>query len=221
MRRLSLQVLLRLARGRVTRYGLPEPDHRLLSAHPTISDDLLTRLGHGDIVVKPNIERLDGDVVHFVDRTSERVDVIVYCTGYKITFPFLDEKLISADDNEISLYHRVVSPEHPGLFFIGLVQPLGAIMPLAEAQGRWVAAYLRGEYHLPSQAEMEADVARERERMFKRYVASKRHTMQVDFDNYLHALGKELKAGAARARRGNFTLPVTPRAERVTASAGA
>ncbi len=59
---------------------------------------------------------------------------------------------------------------------------------------------------------MEADIRRERETMFKRYVASKRHTMQVDFDNYLHALGKELKRGAARARAANFALPVAPRA---------
>ena len=51
---------------------------------------------------------------------------------------------------------------------------------------------------------------RERERMFKRYVASKRHTMQVDFDNYLYELGKELKAGAARARAAGFRLPVAP-----------
>ena len=61
-------------------------------------------------------------------------------------------------------------------------------MPLAEAQGRWVASYLRGEYTLPPRPQMEADIDSERERMFKRYVASKRHTMQVDFDNYLYAL---------------------------------
>jgi dimethylaniline monooxygenase (N-oxide forming) len=43
-------------------------------------------------------------------------------------------------------------------------------------------------------------------------VASKRHTIQVDFDDYLHALGKERRAGAERARRHGFRLPVTPRA---------
>ena len=48
--------------------------------------------------------------------------------------------------------------------------------------------------------------------MFKRYVASKRHTMQVDFDNYLYDLRKELKAGAARARAAGFGLTVAPRA---------
>ena len=36
-------------------YGLPEPDHKLAEAHPTVSSDLLPRLGHGDIAVKPNI----------------------------------------------------------------------------------------------------------------------------------------------------------------------
>ena len=46
---------------------------------------------------------------------------------------------------------------------------------------------------------------REHERMRRRYVASKRHTMEVDFDDYLFALRRELKAGArrARARRGS------------------
>ncbi len=66
---------------------------------------------------------------------------------------------------------------------------------------------------------MEADDEREREQMFKRYVASKRHTMQVDFDNYLYDLGKELKAGARRAREAGFRLPVVSRAAAVDAAA--
>jgi hypothetical protein len=48
--------------------------------------------------------------------------------------------------------------------------------------------------------------------MRRRYVASKRHTMEVDFDDYLFALRRELKAGARRARQAGFRLPVTPRA---------
>src|SRR3712207_8387955 len=46
---LSLRAMLRLARGKLSSYGLPEPSHGILAAHPTVSDDLLTRLGHGDI----------------------------------------------------------------------------------------------------------------------------------------------------------------------------
>ncbi len=193
-KRLGLAALLRLSRGRITKYGLPQPDHNVLAAHPTISDDILTRLGHGDITVKPNIERLDGDKVFFTDGSSEVIDVVVYCTGYKITFPFLDTTVINAVDNRIELFHRVVDPANPGLYFIGLVQPLGAIMPLAEAQSEWVADLLDGSARLPSEREMRREIANYHRAVARRYVQSKRHTIQVDFLEHLAELKKARKA---------------------------
>lgn len=187
--------------GRMSRYGLPEPDHRMGSAHPTISGRILDRLGHGAIEYRPNIERLDGDHVLFVDGRREPFDVLVYCTGYKVTFPFFDEAFLAAKDNDLPLYRRVFHPDVPNLFFVGLLQPLGAIMPLAHAQSRWIAELLGGGYTLPPAADMRRDMVAEREEMFARYVASPRHTMQVDYDDYLLALEKELVAGRKRARR--------------------
>jgi dimethylaniline monooxygenase (N-oxide forming) len=67
-------------------------------------------------------------------------------------------------------------------------------------QSEWVADHLAGRYALPPPAELRADMAAEREKMFRRYVRSKRHTMQVDYDDYLAALDRERRAGAARAR---------------------
>jgi cation diffusion facilitator CzcD-associated flavoprotein CzcO len=211
-RQAILSTMYRVGVGKVQDYGLPEPDHKLGDAHPTISADFLNRIAHGEMTWKPNLSRLDGDRVVFEDGSSEEIDIIVYCTGYKVTFPFFDEDFVSAPDNDLPLFRRVFKPGVDNLAFIGLLQPLGAIMPLAEAQGRWLASYLRGEYRLPPLPEMEADIRAERDRMFRRYVASKRHTMQVDFDNYLYELGKELKAGAARARAAGFALPVAARA---------
>jgi hypothetical protein len=192
---------LKTAVGEPTDYGLPEPDHKLAEAHPTISAELLPRIGHGDIAVKPNIaEFAGGRTVRFVDGSEEEVDLAIYCTGYRISFPFFDPELITAPDNEIPLYRRVVSPEHPGLFFIGLLQPLGAIMPLAEAQSEWVADLLEGRVTLPSAEQMQRVIERERERMAKRYVASKRHTIQVDFHPYLRAIRRERRRGGLLAR---------------------
>ena len=204
--------LMKMAVGDYERYGLPKPDHKLGQAHPTISGRFLDRVVHGAITYKPNIARLEGDRVHFVDGTSVHADLVVYCTGYKVTFPFFDPGLISAPDNDLPLFRRVFQPDIDNVFFIGLLQPLGAIMPLAQAQSEWVSDYLAGAYALPPAAELRADIAREREAMFKRYVASKRHTMQVDFDDYLVALGKERKRGAQRARAQGNRLPVAPRA---------
>jgi dimethylaniline monooxygenase (N-oxide forming) len=189
--------MLGLTAGDMTAYGLPEPDHKLLEAHPTVSAELLSRLGHGDIEVKPNIDRFTGGrTVRFADGSEEEVDLVVYCTGYRITFPFFDPELVAAEDNRLSLFRRVASVEHPGLYFLGFIQPLGAIMPLAEAQAEWVADLLDGRAALPSAEEMRAEIADYQRKMGRRYVASKRHTIQVDFHPYLREIRKERKRTA-------------------------
>jgi cation diffusion facilitator CzcD-associated flavoprotein CzcO len=214
VRQAFFRAIYRIAVGRVEDYGLPKPDHRLLESHPTLSADFLGRVAQGEVSWRPGIASLDGDSVRFTDGRVEPVDVIVWCTGYKVTFPFFDEEYIAAPDNELLLYRRVFKPGVDNLFFLALLQPLGATMPIAEAQGRWIASYLRGEYALPPVAEMEADIAREDARLRRRYVASKRHTMEVDFDDYLYALRREARAGARRAREAGSgsRLPVPARA---------
>ncbi|MGN6663560.1 MAG: flavin-containing monooxygenase [Solirubrobacterales bacterium] len=191
---------LEIAAGEMTTYGLPEPDHKLFEAHPTVSSELLPRLGHGDIAVKPNIERFAGGrAVRFVDGSEEEIDLVVYCTGYKMTFPFFDPKVLSAPDNRLPLYRRVVSVERPGLYFIGFIQPLGPIMPLAEAQCEWVADLLSGRAFLPPAGEMKREIAKEERKMGKRFVASKRHTVEVDFHPYLREIRRERKRAAQPA----------------------
>lgn len=200
VQRFVINRMLGLTAGEMTAYGLPEPDHKLLEAHPTVSAELLSRLGHGDIEVKPNIDRFAGGrAVRFVDGSEEQIDLVVYCTGYKVSFPFFDPELISAEDNRLPLYRRVVPVEHPGLYFIGLIQPLGAIMPLAEAQAEWVGDLLQGRVTLPSAAHMRREIAAEERKMRKRYVASKRHTIQVDFHPYLRTIRRERKRRSAQA----------------------
>ncbi|HEY3552949.1 MAG TPA: NAD(P)-binding domain-containing protein [Solirubrobacterales bacterium] len=191
---------LEIAAGDMETYGLPKPDHKLFEAHPTVSSELLPRLGHGDITVKPNIERFAGGrTVRFVDGSSEEIDLVVYCTGYKITFPFFDPKVLSAPDNRLPLYRRVVSVERPGLYFIGFIQPLGPIMPLAEAQAEWVADLLSGGAALPPAGEMKREIAVEERKQAKRFVASKRHTVEVDFHPYLREIRRERKRAAQPA----------------------
>lgn len=185
---------LELAAGDVTDYGLPKPDHKLFEAHPTVSSELLPRLGHGDIAVKPNIERFSGGrSVRFIDGSEEEIDFVVYCTGYKITFPFFDPKVLAAPDNRLPLYRRVVSVERPGLYLIGFIQPLGPIIPLAEAQCEWIADLLSGRATLPPAGEMKREIAKEERKQAKRFVASKRHTVEVDFHPYLREIRRERK----------------------------
>ncbi len=221
IRQKAVQRLVKLHTGDLTKYGLPKPDHQFGEAHPTISGRILDRIQHGRVTPKPNIKALDGDHVEFVDGTREPVDVVVYCTGYKITFPFFDEDFVSAPDNHIELFRRVFYPGYADMAFIGLLQPLGSVMPLAEAQGAWLVDYLRGRYALPAQGELVADIRSDQQAMHKRYLASKRHTIQVDFEDYLWRLDKERKLGAERAAARGFALPVPHRAKDLPRTASA
>ncbi len=201
-----LALRLKSIQGDMEDYGLPKPDHRIGEAHPTVSSELLPRIGHGRIAVRPNIARIDGGTVHFTDGRSAEVDTIVWCTGYSITFPFLPTEVIDPRDNHVPLYRRVVPPDRPGLYFIGLVQPLGAIMPVAELQSEWVADLLEGGATLPAPAEMRAEIAREEQEMRERYVASARHTIQVDFHPTCGCCEAERRRGRSNGSAGRRGL---------------
>jgi hypothetical protein len=200
VQQLAMGAMLRLSQGKVTDYGLPEPDHAVLHAHPTVSQDLLNRLGHGDITVRPSIDRFEGSKVFFTDGSAGEYDVVVYATGYQVSFPFLDG-VVEAEDNHVDLYRRVAHPDHPGLYFIGLIQPLGAIMPLAEAQAEWVGDLVTGVGVLPDRAEMRAQISAYDQSLRKRFVASRRHTMEVDFHAYRAEIARERKRSRKRAAR--------------------
>ena len=91
-------------------YGLPKPDHEVLTAHPSVSGEFLTRLGCGDVTVKGGLESLDGDGVRFADGSREEIDVIIWATGYRISFPFLRQNSLAVEDNKFPLYRRMVKP---------------------------------------------------------------------------------------------------------------
>ncbi len=186
-----------IARGKQESYGVPKPKRKLFTEHPSVSQDFLSLAGHGKVSIKPNIKELAGDEVVFEDGTKEKIDVIVYSTGYKISFPFFNPEFIDTrnieDKNDIRLYLKVVNPDYENLFFIGLCQPLGAIMPLAEVQSQWIAKILNQEVALPDKEIMKKQVAQETEELRKRYKDSPRHTIQVDFLPYKSRIEKEMK----------------------------
>jgi cation diffusion facilitator CzcD-associated flavoprotein CzcO len=216
----GLELILRLARGPQEKFGVPVPEHGLEQAHPTISADLLNLVGHGRIRMKPNLERLCGKTVRFADGSEEAVDEIVYATGYKITFPFFDASLLDPEENRIELYRNVVPPDPAlgGLYFIGLIQPLGAIMPLAEAQSEWVAEILAGACTLPDEATMRRLWQEDWETLQRRYVLSPRHTIQVDFYPYLEQLRREIQDGRKRLARSGAPTSAAVGEEAATAS---
>jgi cation diffusion facilitator CzcD-associated flavoprotein CzcO len=192
-----------LASGRPEDFGLPHPNHDFLEAHPTVSSELLLRLGSGDAVAKPNVAELQGDRVGFEDGSTEEIDAIIWATGYKISFPFFDPEFLSAPDNRLPLYKRIFVPGIDDLALIGFAQTVPTLFPFIELQSKLVARYVAGDYALPSVAEMEEAIRRDQERYFGSVLDRPRHTMQVDWYVYERDIwSKEIPAGQGRAKRG-------------------
>ena len=194
-----IELLVKIIIGLPQRVGLKPPKEPFHMRHPTVSQEIQNRLVHGDIVPKGNITKLLGDRILFEDGSEEKADAIIYATGYNIVFPFFDKNFIAAPDNSIPLYQRIFEPKIDNLAFIALVQPVCAMMPIAELQSNLVADYITGVYHLPQADNMVKSMNEYDKFMKDNYTASQSHTIQIDCPEYSYLIQEETKRGRKRA----------------------
>ncbi|MBW4438625.1 MAG: NAD(P)-binding domain-containing protein [Pleurocapsa minor GSE-CHR-MK-17-07R] len=190
-----LRLTLRLYVGKYSTYGLQEPDYGVLQGHVTNNSELLYFLRHGRIHPRRDIARFEGHTVHFVDGTREDYDVVIAATGFRISFPFLDKSFFDySEGQQVNLFNLMMHPDHPSLFVIGLVQPLGCIWPLSDVQAKIAANAIVGRYTPPAdmRARIEADTAA-RQRQF---IQAKRHNVEVEFFPFFDKLMREVPADA-------------------------
>ncbi|XP_071543296.1 uncharacterized protein [Panulirus ornatus] len=138
--------------------------------------------------VRGVVAALDNGFV-FADGSSAEADVIVYCTGYKYSFPFLtDDCGITVEENVVKpLYKHLINAVHPSMAFIGIPFMI-CPFPLFDFQVQYFMAMMTGKLTLPSSMEMEADTMSElhhrrplgyNDKYFHRFGFTK----QIDFMN--------------------------------------
>jgi cation diffusion facilitator CzcD-associated flavoprotein CzcO len=198
--KIAARILPKLLSGDMRNYGLPLPDHHFMDAHPTQSAELLVRLGSGDAVAKPNVKALEGNQVRFVDDSVEEIDVIIWATGYNISFPFFDADFLSAPGNKIDLFKRMFKPGIDDLILVGFGQALPTLFPFVECQAQLAARYLAGTYRTPTEEEMYRSIAQDDKRDRGHMSDRPRHTQQMDtpiYNDDIHR--REIPAGTKRA----------------------
>lgn len=186
------KISLRIHIGRYGDYRLPEPNFLPTQAHPTINSEIFDKIRHGKIHPRPGIQTVSGQMVYFTNGSSAYYDAIIAATGYKISFPFFDTDFIHWEEaNQVSLYLRIFHPDHPSLFFIGLIQPQGCIWTLAEVQSKLIGQLLTQKIQLPSNwRELAIAEGAHRARQF---IARPRHSIEVHYHPYLKQLHRMLE----------------------------
>ncbi|KAM3915676.1 dimethylaniline monooxygenase [N-oxide-forming] 2-like [Leptodactylus fuscus] len=175
-------------------YGL-QPQDSTQFKEPLFNDELPSRITCGYVVVKPNVTEFTETSVKFDDGTTEEnIDVVIFATGYRFSFPFLDESVIKVENNKTSLYRNIFPEnlEKPTLGVIGLVQPLGPIMASSEIQARWVTRVFKGLCTLPPPDVIKKDIEKKREIAIKRFGQRRETTIQLDYIEYLDELTTDI-----------------------------
>jgi cation diffusion facilitator CzcD-associated flavoprotein CzcO len=105
--------------GNPADYGLPAPDHDFGASHPIVNQQVLHCLAHGMLEWRPDLHHIDGNIVHFVDGSSQELDVIVFATGYDVHIPWLPDGVLSYHDGHPEFVMGTLVEGQPGLYSAG------------------------------------------------------------------------------------------------------
>ena len=196
LRRWLIATILRVAGGPAHKSPLPAPDHKLYETHPIVNSLLPYYVRHGAIRMKPDVAELAGREVRFVDGSREAVDLIVYATGYRLEFPFIDRRYLNWRDGCPRLLLNVFHPEYDNLFVAGLIQPDSGQFQLVDWQMKAAAMFLSAaERALPAADKLRALKRQEEPQRSTsiRYQRTDRHLLEVEHWSYLRQLKRVVR----------------------------
>ncbi|MCM2562278.1 NAD(P)-binding domain-containing protein [Lutimaribacter sp. EGI FJ00015] len=130
--------------GDPSKYGFPKPDYKLYESHPVVNSQVLFHAGHGDLTVRPDIDRFEGQTVHFTDGSSAEYDMVLAATGYKLHYPFIEARHLNWQGDAPHLYLNAMHPARDDLFVLGMIEATGLGWQGRHEQAEMVARYIRG-----------------------------------------------------------------------------
>jgi thioredoxin reductase len=198
IRRRLFATTLRLTVGDFTKFGLKRPDHEFFETHPIVNQQLVYYVGHGDITPVDDISHFDGGRVEFTDGRTADPDLVVFCTGYLVTFPFLPDAatILNWVGDHPRLGLQIFTPRSRSLFVSGLIQPDSGQWTLAHWQGMTIARFVETQRTDPAAARaFHRAVTSDAGRVYSagaRYADSSRHYYEVAHQDYLQALERAI-----------------------------
>ncbi|GGM55014.1 flavin-containing monooxygenase [Microbacterium saperdae] len=144
--------VLRAFTGDPVRFGFPKPDYRIYESHPIVNTLILNHLGQGDLRIRADVERFDGDTVHFRDGTSDDYDLVLLATGYTLDYPFVDRAHLQWRGAAPRLFLNMFPASFNGLYVMGMIEASGIGWQGRYEQADLLASYLRAVERDPDTA---------------------------------------------------------------------
>lgn len=118
-----------------------------------IADNYINKVKQEKIFpVKDEIVQFDNTSVIFKSGKIEKIDTVIFCTGYQSTLSYFDKKII--DDLHLDMpyytfYKHTIHLDYANLAFIAITyRDLGAVFPSAEFQAELACEYFLGRLQL-------------------------------------------------------------------------
>ncbi|KAI0161976.1 flavin-containing monooxygenase [Xylariaceae sp. FL1272] len=169
-----------------------QPEHAILEQNPTIRSEFVERVRNGSINVhRTNIDSFTSTGLKLENGTQLDVDVIICCTGFSHSMPYLPADVVRAPDtppNTVDLYKLMIPVRYRNLFLVGFVEVPGAAPPTSEAQARMAVSVLTGRIKLPEGQHLANEVKKWQEWQAKSFVRSERHSITTDYVPYIDSL---------------------------------
>ena len=134
--------VLRAFTGDPVRFGFPKPDYRIYESHPIVNTLILNHLGQGDLRVRADVERFDGETVRFRDGSSGDYDLVLLATGYTLDYPFVDRAHLQWQGASPRLFLNMFPASFNGLYVMGMIEASGIGWQGRYEQAELLAAYL-------------------------------------------------------------------------------
>lgn len=155
-----------------------------------INDELPSSILCGNVTMKGSVKEFGATSVVFEDGSvAERVDAVIFTTGYGFSFPFLDEPLRSLCAKKLFLYKFVfpASLERATLAIIGHVSFQGSVLVATELQARWATRVFKGLCSIPPAPKLMAEMTK-KQRLIERGVIQDPTQEKPNYINYMDDL---------------------------------
>ena len=168
----------------------------MFQSHPVINSRWPYEVARGAISVKPDIAELLGKRVRFADGNTEQCDLVIYATGFNISFPFLDAAELNWQAGRPALFLNVFHPERDDLFVAGLIQPNSGQFGLVDYQAQLIARNICGlERGTRAACRFQAEKRTSRPNLSDgvQYFSTPRHLLEVEYSTYRRLLKRWIK----------------------------